>query len=262
MAKQKKRADEVALARNLAESRSKIQALIMQGVVEVEAPAGSGLWKVIEKSGQSVGEDAALRLRPDFTDQDVGRGAKKLRGALAALEQISVRDLVALDVGSSTGGFTQVLLEKGAREVVAIDVGTHQLHERLRADPRVKLFEQTHINHVDAAWLKERGLPPVFSLIVADVSFISLTKILDTVCRLAGPDANLLLLIKPQFELDASRLRKGVVKDPADHQRAIEQLRVVVSGRADLNWKQVIPSPIEGTDGNKEFFLWLVAKKV
>ena len=200
------RADQLLVDRGLAESRARAQALILAGLVF------SGERKV-EKAGQTLPEDAPLEVRGKDHPW-VSRGGIKLAHALDHFGW-DVGGAVALDVGSSTGGFTDVLLQKGAAKVFAVDVGTNQLAWRLRQDPRVVVHEKTNARYLSAEIVTE----PV-DLIVCDASFIALAKVLDAALGLAKPGAGLIALIKPQFEAERSEIGKGgVVRDPAVHER-------------------------------------------
>ena len=176
----KLRADELVVKKGLVESRSKAQALIMAEEILLARTDASGgvVWEPVQKAGQSLPEDAQLKLKHEGP-QDVGRGALKLRGAFDQWPELfrMCEGALALDVGSSTGGFTQVLLEKGAARVVALDVGTHQLHESLRKDSRVLSLEQTHVLKVEAADWKGHGIELPFGFVVMDVSFISVNSL-------------------------------------------------------------------------------------
>ncbi len=249
----KKRADELVVEQGLVESRNKAQALIMAGLVFYKK---NDTLVLVEKAGQQISSDAELSLSPKATHQDVGRGAQKLR---RAFEQwpLDVTGQVAIDVGSSTGGFTQVLLEKGAKKVVALDVGTNQLHEKLRNDSRVVSIEQQHVLKVEAALWSKHGLELPFDFAVTDLSFISLTKILPTVSEWLRPNANWVLLVKPQFELEPKKTPGGIVKNPEHQQEAVDRVRQAVKDLKSWNWKDLVESPILGGDGNKEFLLWI-----
>jgi len=237
------RLDLLLLARGLAESREKAQALVMAGRVRVnEAPAA--------KPGMPVREDASVTLLAG--PQSVGRGAQKLGGALDALG-VDPSGRVALDVGASTGGFTETLLLRGARRVYAVDVGRAQLHEKLRADPRVVVLER-----VNARALSNREVPEACGLATLDVSFISVLKILPALRALLHPDADLAVLVKPQFELGRGRVGKGgIVRDPAGHRDALES---VARGAEALGYgiAGACASSLLGAEGNREFFLHLV----
>jgi 23S rRNA (cytidine1920-2'-O)/16S rRNA (cytidine1409-2'-O)-methyltransferase len=232
----KKRLDVLLVERGLADSRSQAQALVLAGLVRGH-----------DKPGEQVPEDVELEVAapPRF----VSRGGEKLRNALDAFGvDVSGRDCA--DVGASTGGFTDCLLQAGAARVVAIDVGYGQLHPRLRADPRVTVLER-----VNARSLTE--LPVAPDLIVCDVSFISVTKALPAVLTLASPGWEALVLVKPQFEAGRSEVSKGVVRDP-EVQRTV-LVRVIEAARAwDAVTIGVVDSGLPGPKGNREFFVHLV----
>ncbi|HLL59957.1 MAG TPA: TlyA family RNA methyltransferase [Allosphingosinicella sp.] len=235
------RADQLVVDRGLAESRSKAQALILAGLVF------SGERK-IEKAGQALAEDAALEVR-GREHPWVSRGGVKLAHALDHF-QWDVTGAVALDVGSSTGGFTDVLLQRGASKVFAVDVGTNQLAWKLRRDPRVIVHEQTNARYLTDAVVNE----PV-DIIVCDASFISLAKVLDTALDFARPGGRVVALVKPQFEAEREEIGKGgVVRDPAVHERVCAAAAVWVRS---LGWsvEGIVPSPITGPEGNVEFLL-------
>ena len=237
----KARADQLLVDRGLAESRAKAQALILAGLVF------SGERK-IEKAGQSLAPDAPLEVR-GRDHPWVSRGGIKLAHGLDHFGW-DVTGAVALDVGSSTGGFTDVLLQRGAARVFAVDVGTNQLAWRLRQDPRVIVHEQTNARYLTDAIVTE----PV-DIIVCDASFISLAKVLDTALDFAKPGGRLLALVKPQFEAERSEIGKGgVVRDPAVHERVCA---AVVAWLERRGWSVagVTPSPITGPEGNVEFLI-------
>jgi 23S rRNA (cytidine1920-2'-O)/16S rRNA (cytidine1409-2'-O)-methyltransferase len=232
----KKRLDVLLVERGLAESRSQAQALVLAGRV-----AGH------EKPGEQVEDDAELAVsRPP---QFVSRGGQKLRNALEAFDvRVAARDCA--DVGASTGGFTDCLLQAGARRVVAIDVGYGQLHPRLRDDPRVTVLERTN-----ARTLTELPFPP--ELVVCDVSFISVTKALPTVIALAEPGWEAVVLVKPQFEAPRSAVRKGVVRDPEVWREVLEH---VIGNAQEWGGRAVgvVDSGLPGPKGNREFFVHLL----
>jgi 23S rRNA (cytidine1920-2'-O)/16S rRNA (cytidine1409-2'-O)-methyltransferase len=256
--KNKSRADELVLMAGLAETKSKAQALIMAGEILC---LKNEEWIPLEKAGQSLPIDVPLKKKNQGV-VDVGRGAQKLRGAFKEWPELEqkVRGALCLDIGSSTGGFTQVLLEKGAKKVVALDVGTHQLHEKLRSDPRVLSLEQTHILKVQSSdWLyKNIALP--FDMVVMDVSFISATKIFAHVAPWMRPAAPWIVLVKPQFELDRARVPKGVVRDEEDRQLAIQRVRRSCEEIDLLEWRGLVQSPIQGSDGNIEYLAYIVRR--
>jgi 23S rRNA (cytidine1920-2'-O)/16S rRNA (cytidine1409-2'-O)-methyltransferase len=232
----KKRLDVVLVERGLAESRSQAQALVLAGRVRGH-----------DKPGEQVAEDAELEVEQPAPF--VSRGGEKLRNALDALA-VDVTGRDCADVGASTGGFTDCLLQAGAARVVAIDVGYGQLHPRLRDDPRVTVLER-----VNARLLTELPFPP--DLVVCDVSFISVTKALPAVLALAAARWDALVLVKPQFEAGRAEVVKGVVRDSAVHARVLRE--VVDASRA---WGAVtagvVDSGLPGPKGNREFFVHLV----
>ena len=237
----KVRADQLLVARGLADSRSRAQALIMAGAVF------SGE-KKIAKAGDMLAEDAALDVRGKDHPW-VSRGGIKLDHGLTHFG-IDVTGAVALDVGSSTGGFTDVLLSRGAAKVYAVDVGTNQLAWKLRQDPRVIVHEQTNARSLTPATIPE----PV-DIITCDASFIGLAKVLEAPLRLARPGAKLVALVKPQFEAGREKVGKGgVVRDEAVHRRVCDEAAAWVESQG---WRVLggTESPITGPEGNKEFLL-------
>jgi 23S rRNA (cytidine1920-2'-O)/16S rRNA (cytidine1409-2'-O)-methyltransferase len=237
----KARADQLLVDRGLAESRARAQALILAGLVY------SGERK-IGKAGEALAADAPLAVRGKDHPW-VSRGGIKLAHGLDHFGW-DVAGAVALDVGSSTGGFTDVLLQRGAAKVFAVDVGTNQLAWSLRNDPRVVVHEKTNARYLTAAIVTE----PV-DIVVCDASFIGLAKVLDTALDFARPGGRLLALIKPQFEAERAEIGKsGVVRDPAVHARISEDVADWLRGRG---WRVegVVASPITGPEGNVEFLI-------
>ncbi len=237
----KVRADQLLVSRGLAESRTRAQALIMAGVVF------SGERK-LAKAGDMLAEDAPLEVRGKDHPW-VSRGGIKLDHGLTHFA-VDVTGAVALDIGSSTGGFTDVLLSRGAAKVYAVDVGTNQLAWKLRQDARVVVLEQTN-----ARYLTSEQVPQPVDIIVCDASFISLAKVLEAPLKLAQPGAKLVALIKPQFEAGREEVGKGgVVRDPAVHDRVCAAAKAWVEGQG---WTVlgIEPSPITGPEGNVEFLL-------
>jgi 23S rRNA (cytidine1920-2'-O)/16S rRNA (cytidine1409-2'-O)-methyltransferase len=237
----KHRADQLLVDRGLAESRAKAQALIMAGLVF------SGERK-IDKAAQPLAPEAPLEVR-GREHPWVSRGGIKLAHALEHFGW-DVTGAVALDVGSSTGGFTDVLLHKGAARVFAVDVGTNQLAWKLRQDPRVIVHEQTNARYLTDAVVTE----PV-DIVVCDASFIGLVKVLDTALDFARPGGRLLALVKPQFEAERGEIGKGgVVRDAAVHERVCAAAADWVASRG---WvvEGLVQSPITGPEGNVEFLL-------
>jgi len=237
----KVRADQLLVARELAESRTKAQALILAGAVF------SGE-KRVAKAGDLLAEDAPLEVR-GRDHPWVSRGGVKLDHGLTHFG-FDVTGAVALDVGSSTGGFTDVLLSRRATRVYAVDVGTNQLAWKLRQDPRVVVHEQTN-----ARYLTSETVPEPADVVVCDASFIALSKVLGAALGLAAPGARLVALVKPQFEAGRDEVGKGgVVRDPAVHRRVCDEAAAWV---ASLGWSVlgVTESPITGPEGNVEFLL-------
>jgi 23S rRNA (cytidine1920-2'-O)/16S rRNA (cytidine1409-2'-O)-methyltransferase len=240
----KVRADQLLVSRGLAESRTRAQALIMAGAVF------SGERK-LSKPGDMLAEDAPLEVRGKDHPW-VSRGGIKLAHGLDHFG-FDVVGAVALDVGSSTGGFTDVLLSRGAAKVYAVDVGTNQLAWKLRQDPRVVVHEQTNARHLDSSIIPE----PV-DIVVCDASFIGLAKVLEVPLELAKPGARLVALVKPQFEAGREEVGKGgVVRDPAVRERVCAAAAEWVRSRG---WSVVglTESPITGPEGNVEFLLGAV----
>jgi 23S rRNA (cytidine1920-2'-O)/16S rRNA (cytidine1409-2'-O)-methyltransferase len=237
------RADALLLARGLCDSREQAKRLILAG----EVRSGD---RPIDKPGAKLALDAPLEVRekPRF----VGRGGLKLEAALDAFH-IDPAGWVCIDVGASTGGFTDCLLQRGAARVHAVDVGTNQLVWKLRNDPRVIVKEQFNARHMTPEDIGEK-----VRLAVMDLSFISLTKVLPAVFPLLDEGGAIVCLIKPQFELGRDDISKGgIVRDPALHEQAVEKIRGFVTRELGHAWLGLIPSPITGTDGNQEFLAWL-----
>ncbi|MCW2411693.1 MULTISPECIES: TlyA family RNA methyltransferase [unclassified Sphingobium] len=238
----KKRLDQLLVERGLAESRTRAQALIMSGNVLVGD-------KPVDKAGQAVPEEAEIVLK-GRDHPWVSRGGLKLAHALEAFG-IDVTGLVAMDVGSSTGGFTDVLLTNGAARVYAIDSGTNQLAWKLRQDSRVIVHEQTSARILTAAHVPE----PV-DIIVCDASFISLAKVLERPLTFAAPAARLVALIKPQFEAGREEVGKGgVVRDPEVHARVCAEVEAWLAAQPGWQVTGLTTSPITGPEGNVEFLI-------
>jgi 23S rRNA (cytidine1920-2'-O)/16S rRNA (cytidine1409-2'-O)-methyltransferase len=233
------RIDRLLVARGLFASRTQAQAAVAAGLVRADGVT-------ITKPSDEVSADARLDAAP--AHPWVSRGGVKLAAALDHF-RVDPKGRVCLDVGSSTGGFSDVLLTRGARPVFAVDVGHAQLHASLRARPELVAFEGTDIRDLDPAQLPE---PP--DLVVVDVSFISLKLVLPAALALARPPAQLLALIKPQFEAGPRAAKKGIVRDPRIHAAVCDDIAAFI---AALGWTVtgVVPSPIAGGDGNAEFFI-------
>lgn len=240
----KVRADQLLVSRGLAESRTRAQALIMAGAVF------SGERK-LAKAGDLLTEDASLEVRGKDHPW-VSRGGIKLDHGLTHFG-FDVTGLVALDIGSSTGGFTDVLLSRGAAKVYSVDVGTNQLAWKIRQDPRVIVHEQTNARGLD-----DSIIPEPIDIVVCDASFVSLAKVLEKPLKLAKAGARLVALIKPQFEAGREEVGKGgVVRDPRVHDRVCTETKAWVEAQG---WAVVgvVPSPITGPQGNVEFLLGAV----
>lgn len=238
----KRRLDVALVERGLAETRAAAQRLVMAGLVF------SGERR-LDKAGQGVGPDSALEVRGQ-PHPYVSRGGLKLAKALDHFS-IPVEGRIALDVGASTGGFTDCLLQRGAAKVYAVDVGTNQLAWKLRSDPRVVSMEKTNMRDVTRALIPE----PV-ELIVCDASFISLRTVLPAALALAAPGAHLAALIKPQFEVGKGRVGKGgIVREPALHGEACATVSDWLGAQPGWRVFGVVESPITGAEGNKEFLI-------
>lgn len=243
--KKKERIDTLLVERGLVETRTRAQAMILAGYVLVNGHP-------VTKSGESVPLDAEVSIREQLPY--VSRGGIKLASALDALG-IAVRGMVCLDVGASTGGFTDCLLQRGAVKVYAVDVGHNQLHNKLLQDPRVVNMEGVNFRYFSAESLKEK-----IQFVTIDVSFISLEKILPAVAGCIGENGEVLAMVKPQFEADPGSTKRGVVVDESVRTAAIDKVRQCavslgfdIAGAAD--------SALRGPQGNLEHFLWLKKKR-
>ncbi|MGB3487249.1 MAG: TlyA family RNA methyltransferase [Xanthobacteraceae bacterium] len=239
MTQTRKRADTLLVERGLFESRARAQDAIAHGLVTADG-------KVVAKPSETLADNAVIQATP--AHPWVSRGGVKLAGALAHYP-IEIEDHICLDVGASTGGFTEVLLSEGAALVFAIDVGTNQLHDSLRGHPRIISMEQTDIRNYDGKRLPQRP-----DVVVIDASFISLKLILPIALQLAAAPMSLLALIKPQFEAPRAAIKKGIVRDAAIHKAICDDIVTFAAslGCTDI---EVFPSSIAGGDGNVEFFL-------
>ena len=239
----KVRLDRLLVDRGVAPTRERARAIILSGIVMVGEAR-------VDKAGALVAADAEIRLRGEDHPY-VSRGGIKLRGALDAFD-IDVARLVALDVGASTGGFTDCLLQAGVKKVYAVDVGYGQFAWKLRQDERVVLFEKTNIRFFDG-----RGIEDTVDIATVDTSFISLKLVLPRVVSLIGEKASILALIKPQFEVGKGEVgKKGVVSDPAAHERVIEDMAAFCR-ELHLEVRGICESPLLGPAGNREFFIYL-----
>ena len=263
------RADQLLVQRGLASTRAQAQRMIAAGVQWQQAD----VWKRVAKNGDEVPTDAPIQLLDAAQDRYVSRGGLKLEGALRATG-LGVQGLTCLDLGQSTGGFTDCLLQHGAARVLGVDVGQAQLHPSLRSDARVCALEKLNARHMTAESIAqaalEQGQPldgfaaalsAGFDVMVGDVSFISLTLILPALVPLLKPQGHLLLLVKPQFELQPGQVGKGgVVRDPALYAVVRERVQDCLGGLGVrvLGW---MDSPIKGGDGNSEFFVFAIRNK-
>ena len=235
----RERADRLLVARGLFESRARAQAAIAAGLVTADGVP-------VRKASDEISAAAVIEAKP--AHPFVSRGGVKLAAALEHF-RLDITGRVCLDVGASTGGFTEVLVARGARRIYAVDVGRDQLHPRLRGRDAIVRLEETDIRSLDAACLPE---PPDFATV--DVSFISLKLVLPAIGQILGPRATLVALIKPQFEAARRHIKKGIVRDAAVHAAICDDIRGFVIA---LDWRVggIVPSPILGGDGNREFFI-------
>jgi len=238
----RERLDLALLKLGIVPSREQAKRLIMAGEVSV-------MGRRITQPGWLVNEheQIVVRERPKY----VSRGGLKLEGALAHFG-IDVAGMTAFDVGASTGGFTDCLLQRGAVKVFAFDVGTNQLAWKLRSDPRVVSREQFNLRH-----MRPEDVGQEVDILVADLSFISLTLVLPAVLQVLRQGGQALVLIKPQFELSREEVGKGgIVREPELHAKACARIEAFVRSRQELEWRGMIESSIQGTDGNREFLAW------
>jgi 23S rRNA (cytidine1920-2'-O)/16S rRNA (cytidine1409-2'-O)-methyltransferase len=247
------RADQLLVERGLAASRSQAQRLIASGV---RWRLGLGEWKAVTKNGDELRETVELELLDAAESRYVSRGGLKLEGALQHTGLV-VHGLRCLDVGQSSGGFTDCLLQRGARQVVGVDVGQGQLHPRLRGDARVVCVEKRNARDLNAASLAAAGGGEApFDLIVGDLSFISQTLVWPAIVPLLNPGGHFLMLVKPQFELQPEHIGKGgLVKDPDSYATVRQRIEQACVDNG-LEMRDFFDSAITGGDGNREFFVW------
>jgi len=239
--KNKKRLDTLLVDRELTPTRAKARSLIMQGAVFVNGER-------VDKAGALVKEDSEITVK-DSSQKYVGRGGLKLEAALKEFD-IAVSDKTALDIGASTGGFTDCLLQHGAGKVYAVDVGYGQLDWKLRNDPRVEVLEK-----LNARYLKPSDIGEPVDIAVIDVSFISLTMVIPPLTQILKQGGVLVALIKPQFEVGKGEVGKGgIVRDESKHTQVVEKISAFLTN-LDFTVTGVIPSPILGAEGNKEFLI-------
>ena len=243
----KQRLDQVLFNRNLVESRTKAQAMIMAGQVYVDGIK-------IEKSGFNISDDAKIEIKK-LGPKWVSRGAIKLISALDK-NKINVKGKICVDLGSSTGGFTDVLIQRGAEKVYAVDVGTNQLHEKLRNNIKVISMERTN-----ARYLAKEYILDLIDIMVCDVSFISLKKIIEPNLYLLKNESIIIALIKPQFESKKNETKRGVVKDNSIHQRICNEISQWFKIQCSCKILSIIESPIKGPKGNIEFLITVKYQK-
>ncbi len=238
------RLDDALVNRGLCPSRERAKRSILAGQVRVNG-------QVAHKASDTVGTEDEISLAGQ--EKFVSRGGQKLEHALKHF-QLEIAGASAIDLGASTGGFTDCLLQYGVKTVVAVDVGQGQLAWKLRKDPRVTVMEKINARH-----LKPEQFPRLFDLAVIDCSFISLRKILPAAMALVKPRGKIIALVKPQFEAGKAEAAKGrgVIRDPAIHERVLRELRDFVSEQAGLCWQNVVESPLRGPAGNKEFLTFI-----
>jgi 23S rRNA (cytidine1920-2'-O)/16S rRNA (cytidine1409-2'-O)-methyltransferase len=245
------RVDQLLVERGLAATRSQAQRLIAAGV---QWRLAGGDWKAVVKNGEELRDTAELRLLDTAETRYVSRGGLKLEGALRHTG-LQVAGLRCLDVGQSSGGFTDCLLQQGAAQVVGVDVGQGQLHPKLKGDPRVVCIEKCNARDLSADALLPAGGAAPFGLIVGDLSFISQTLVWPALVPLLAPGGHLLMLVKPQFELQPEHIGKGgLVKDPASYALVRERIAQACAEHG-LQLRDYFESPITGGDGNREFFV-------
>lgn len=253
--KKSKRADQLVFDAGLTESREQAKRFIMAGKIYIIFPNSDKLRQRIDKPGQSLPVSSIFEL--DGIEKYVSRGAYKLLTALDFIK-LEVKDFVVLDAGASTGGFSDCLLQEGAAKVYAVDVGRNQLHEKLKSDPRVVSMEGVNLRTCSADLLPEK-----VDLLVADLSFISLTLVLPACVQFLKDGAKIIALIKPQFELGPGSTDKGIVRDPEKRQEAVDT--VVNFAKEHLNFKLlgIVPSALKGAKGNQEFLAcWVYEKNI
>jgi len=243
----KTRLDQLLIDRNLADTKSKAQSMIMAGQVYVND-------KIITKSGNSFNENSKIKIK-QLHPPWVSRGAFKLLKAIDHFK-IDIENKICLDIGSSTGGFTEVLLKKNAKKIYSIDVGTNQLHEKLKKEKKIISIENFNAKYLDNSIIHEK-----INLVVCDVSFISLTKVIEPSLKLLSSKAEIISLIKPQFETNKINLKKGIVKDPLIHEQVCNDISNWFKKTIKAEVVGLVESPITGPKGNKEFLIYSILKK-
>ncbi len=245
--KSKLRLDQLLINRNLAETKSKAQSMIMAGQVSVND-------KIITKSGNSFNENSKIEIK-QLHPPWVSRGAFKLLKAIDYFK-IDIKNKICLDIGSSTGGFTEVLLKKNAKKIYSVDVGTNQIHEKLKNEKKIISIENFNAKYLDNSIIHEE-----IDLIVCDVSFISLTKVIEPSLKILSTNAEIIALIKPQFETNKINLKKGIVKDSLIHRQVCDDISDWFKTTIKAEVVGLVESPITGPKGNKEFLIYSILKK-
>ena len=243
----KLRLDQLGINNNLAISKSKAQSMIMAGQVSVDG-------KIITKSGNSFNIESKITIKK-LNPQWVSRGALKLLKAIEFFN-IDIENKICLDIGSSTGGFSEVLLKKNAKKIYAVDVGTNQLHEKLRKETNIVSIEKFNAKYLDNSVIQDK-----IDLIVCDVSFISLKKVILPSLSLLSSSGEIITLIKPQFETEKKNLKKGIVKDKKIHKEVCNNIEKWFVEKCNAKIIGLIPSPITGPKGNVEFLIYSLFNK-
>jgi len=238
----KKRVDLLLVDKNIAESRTKAQAMIMAGQISING-------KKVLKSGETYEEDVNI-ISANLHSQWVSRGALKLCHAIQNFN-IEIANLVCLDLGASTGGFTEVLLSKKVKKIYAVDVGSNQLHEKLKNNPRI-----INLSKTNARYLNEDIIPDIIDIIVCDVSFISMKKVIQPCLKFLTNNGKIIALIKPQFEVKKQEIKKGIVYDKNVHLRICDEYKNWFEENCLMKVIGLVESPIKGPKGNKEFLIY------
>ncbi|MDR9467454.1 TlyA family RNA methyltransferase [Marinospirillum sp.] len=245
------RLDLLLVSQQLATSRTQAQQMLDKGRVSLFK---NGQWQPVSKPGLKLPEDSELQVTPSDDDRYVARGAFKLEALLKATE-VDIQGWQVLDVGQSTGGFTDCVLQAGASRVVGLDVGQQQLHASLKDDPRIFCLEKVNARYLQPEHLSDLGLPVLYDLVVVDVSFISQTLILPQLPALLEPGGWLMTLVKPQFEVGKEKVgKKGIVRDPSLY-REVEHKIYTQLQELGLEVQTWMVSPLKGGDGNREFLV-------
>ena len=238
----KKRIDQLLVEKKLAETRTKAKAMVMAGQITVNQ-------KKVKKSGELFSEDVNIYSK-DISHEWVSRGAYKIIEAINFFK-INIKDKICLDIGSSTGGFTQVLLKKGARKIYSVDVGKNQLHEKLIKEKKIINIEKQNARYLSNEIIKDK-----IDIIVCDVSFISMKKVIEPNLKFLRYKGKIISLIKPQFEANQKEIKKGVVIDSNVHQRICKEYEKWFSENLNINFVGIVKSPLKGPKGNIEFLIY------